>query len=81
MAKSNSITAQFEALPMLVKVLVLFVFGVVVSGVYRIIRYLETKNIATLVAGVLCFTGIGFIIGIVDAVTEILNNKITFFAD
>lgn len=78
---SKNLTAQFESLPMLVKVLVLFVFGVVVSGVYRIVRYLETKNIVTLVAGILCFTGIGFVIGIVDAVTEILNNKITLLAD
>jgi hypothetical protein len=81
MASKNSITASFENLPMLVKVLVLFVFGVVVSGVYRIIRYLEKKNIVTLVAGILCFTGIGVVFGIVDAVTEILNNKITFLAD
>lgn len=78
---SKNLTAKFESLPMLVKVLVLFVFGVVVSGVYRIVRYLETKNIVTLVAGILCFTGIGFVIGIVDAVTEILNNKITLLAD
>ncbi len=78
---SKSITAQFEALPKLVKVLILFVLGVVVSGVYRIIRYLETKNIVTLVAGILCFTGIGFVIGIIDAVTEILSNKITLLAD
>ena len=78
---SNSITAQFENLPKLVKVLVLFVFGVVVSGIFRILRYLETKNIATLVVGVLCFTGVGFVIGVVDAVTEILNNKISVFAD
>ena len=78
---SNSITAQFESLPMLVKVLVLFVFGVVVSGVYRILRYLETKNIVTLVAGILCFTGIGIVFGIVDAITELLYSKITLLAD
>jgi hypothetical protein len=78
---SNSITAQFENLPKLVKILVLLVFGVVVSGIFRILRYLETKNIATLVVGVLCFTGVGFVIGVVDAVTEILNNKISVFAD
>lgn len=78
---SNSITAQFEALPKIAKVLILIVLGVVVSGVYRIVRYLETKNIVTLVAGVLCFTGIGFVIGFIDAVTEILNNKVTFLAD
>ena len=78
---SNSIIQQFEALPKLVKILILVVFGVVVSGVYRILRYLETKNIVTLVVGVLCFTGVGFIIGIVDAITEILDNRITLFAD
>ena len=78
---SNSIIQQFEALPKLVKILILVVFGVVVSGVYRILRYLETKNLVTLVVGVLCFTGVGFIIGIVDAITEILDNRITLFAD
>ena len=78
---SKSITANFESLPKIAKVLILIFLGVVVSGVYRIVRYLETKNIVTLVAGILCFTGIGFIFGIVDAVTEILNNKITLLAD
>jgi hypothetical protein len=78
---SKSITATFESLPKIAKVLILIFLGVVVSGVYRIVRYLETKNIVTLVAGILCFTGIGFVIGIVDAVTEILNNKITLLAD
>jgi hypothetical protein len=78
---SKSITATFESLPKIAKVLILIFLGVVVSGVYRIVRYLETKNIVTLVAGILCFTGIGFIFGIVDAVTEILNNKITLLAD
>ena len=78
---AKTLTAQFENLPKLVKILVLFIFGVVVSGVYRIVRYLETKNIVTLVAGLLCFTGIGVVIGVVDAITEILNNKITLLAD
>lgn len=78
---AKTLTAQFESLPKLLKVLVLIFVGVVVSGVYRIVRYFETKNIVTLVAGILCFTGIGFVFGIVDAVTEILNNKITLLAD
>ena len=78
---SKSITATFESLPKIAKVLILIFVGVIVSGVYRIVRYLETKNIVTLIVGILCFTGIGFIIGIADAVTEILSNKITLFAD
>ena len=74
-------TKQFEALPKIAKVLILFIFGVVVSGVYRIVRYLENRDTVTLVAGLLCFTGIGVVLGILDAVTEILYNEITFFAN
>ena len=78
---SKSLTATFESLPKIAKVLILIFVGVIVSGVYRIVRYLETKNIVTLVVGILCFTGIGFVIGIIDAVTEILNDRISVFAD
>lgn len=74
-------TKQFEALPKIAKVLILFIFGVVVSGVYRIVRYLENRDTVTLVAGLLCFTGIGVVLGILDAVTEILYDEITFFAN
>lgn len=83
MAKSNSLTATFESLPKLVKVILLIFFGWIIGGVYRIIRYLETKNILTLVAALLgLFTGVGnFIMEIADIVTEVLHNKITFFAD
>lgn len=80
---SSSITAQFEALPKLVKVVLLIVFGWVIGGVYRIIRYTETKNVVTLVAGLLgLFTGVGnVVVEIADIVTEILSNKITLLAD
>ncbi len=80
---SSSITAQFEALPKLVKVILLIVFGWVIGGIYRIIRYTETKNVFTLVAGLLGIcTGVGnVVVEIVDIVTEILYNKITVFAD
>ena len=78
---SNSVTAQFEALPKIAKVLLLFFLGYIVSGVYRILRYFETKNIVTLVVGIVCFVGPGFVLGIIDAITEILNNKVTVLAD
>ena len=83
MMASSSITAQFEALPKLVKVVLLIVFGWVIGGVYRVIRYTETKNVVTLVAGLLgLFTGVGnVVVEIADIVTEILNNKITLLAD
>ncbi len=80
---SSSITAQFEALPKLVKVILLIVLGWVIGGIYRIIRYTETKNVVTLVAGILGIcTGVGnVVVEIVDIVTEILYNKITVLAD
>jgi hypothetical protein len=80
---SNSITKQFEDLPKLVKVVLLIVFGWVIGGLYRVIRYTETKNVVTLVAGLLgLFTGIGnIVVEIADIVTEVLHNKITILAD
>ena len=80
---SNSITAQFEKLPKLGKILLLIFFGWIICGVYRILRFLETKNIMTLIVGLIgLFTGVGnFVLEVADVVTEILSNKITFFAD
>ena len=78
---NNTLTATYESLPKILKIILQIFLGAVVGGVYRIVRFLETKNIVTLVAGILCFTGIGFVFGIVHAVTEILNNKITLLAD
>ena len=77
------ITEQYENLPRIAKILLQIFFGGVIGGVYRIIRYTETKNIVTLVAGILClFTGIGNgIAWVVDLVTEILSNRITVLAD
>lgn len=78
---NNSITAQYEALPKIAKILIQIFLGAVVGGVYRIVRFLETKNVVTLVAGILNFVGVGLIFWVVDLVTEITSNKITVFAD
>ena len=77
---AKSLTAQLENLPKIVKVLVFFFLGAAVSGIYRVIRYTETKNLVTLVAGILCFFTCG-IMGLVDAITELLYNKVTLFAE
>lgn len=80
---NNSITAQYEALPKIAKVLIQLFLGAIVGGIYRIIRFVETKNVVTLVAGILTLcTGVGNAIAwVVDLVTEITSNKITVFAD
>ena len=58
-------------------------FGYLIGGIYRILRYIETKNVVTLVVGIVCLvTGIGnFAAWIVDLITEITQNKITVLAD
>lgn len=80
---NKSITQQYTDLPWLLKVVLQLIFGVLLSGIYRIIRFLETKNIVTLVAGLLgLFTGIGNVIfWILDLLTTVLSGKISVLAD
>ena len=81
MSNNNSFTKAYEDLPKLVKIILQIFLGYLVSAIYRIIKYVETKNIVTLVVGILCFVGLGFIFWIIDLVTEIVSNKITVLAD
>lgn len=81
MAANQSLTATYEALPKIAKILIQIFLGALVGGIYRIVRYFETKNVVTLVVGILNFIGLGFILWIVDLVTEIMNNKISVLAD
>lgn len=76
-------TKTYEDLPKIVKIILQLFFGWLIGGVYRIVRYTETKNIVTLVVGILVlFTGIGNGIAyVVDLITEITSNKITVLAD
>ena len=80
---NQSLTAQYEALPKIVKILLQLFLGAFVGGIYRIIRFLETKIIVTLVVGILVLcTGLGNVIAwVVDLLTEITSNKITVLAD
>lgn len=80
---STSLTKTYESLPKIAKILIQIFLGAIVGGIYRIVKYFETKNVITLVVGILVtFTGIGnFIAWVVDLVTEILYNKITILAD
>ena len=80
---NNSITASYNSLSWIVKLLIVIFLGWAWGGVYRILRYLETKNIVTLVAGIVALvTGIGNVIFcVVDLITTILTGKISVFAD
>ena len=76
-------TATYEALPKIVKILLQLFLGSLIGGIYRIVRFFETKNLVTLVVGILVLcTGVGNVIAwIVDLFTELTANKITVLAD
>ncbi|MBR2972559.1 MAG: hypothetical protein IKC61_06510 [Clostridia bacterium] len=82
MASNNSLTSVFEGLPKIAKVLLIVFLGWIVGGIYRVVRYTETKNTTTLVVGLLgLIPPVDFVIWVADLVTEVLNDRITFFAD
>ena len=76
-------TKMFDDLPWIVRLILLIVLGWLIGGIYRIVKWTESKNTATLVVGLLgLFTGVGnFVIEIVDIVTSALGNGISVFAD
>ena len=72
----------FNDLPLIAKVLLEIFLGSIVSGLYRIFKYLDSKNTTTLVAGILAFVPpVSFIIWILDLISIIKQGKITNFAD
>ena len=79
---NKPITEMFEDLPKIVKILLQIFLGYIISGVYRILRFLETKNVVTLVVGILALvTGVGnFVVQIIDLITLITKNRITVLA-
>lgn len=83
MSNSDSLTEMYESLPKLAKIVLQIFFGAIIGGIYRIIRYVETRNTVTLVVGILVLiTFIGNLIAwIVDLVTEITVGRITVLAD
>lgn len=79
---NKSITAQYDELPFIIRLIIQIFLGWLASGVYRIIRFLETKNIVTLVVGILALIpGPDFIAWIVDLVCVITKGKPTVFVD
>lgn len=82
MAKKKTITAAYEALPKIAKILLQLFLGAIIGGVYRILRYLETKNIVTLVVGILALIPpIDFVFWILDLITEATSDRISILAD
>ena len=82
MANKTPYTGAYEALPKIAKIIIQLILGAFVGGIYRIVKFFETKNIVTLVVGILALIPpIDFIFWVIDLVTEITSNKITVLAD
>ena len=83
MANKTPWTGAYEALPKIAKIILQIFFGGLIGGIYRIVRFVETKNVVTLVVGILTlFTGVGNLVAwIIDLITEITQNKICVLAD
>ena len=82
MAK-GTYTSAYDNLPKIIRVILAIFFGAFIGGIYRIVRFVETKNIVTLIVGllVLC-TGIGNgIAWVIDLITTVFGNGITVLAD
>jgi hypothetical protein len=77
------LTEKYNALPKLVKFLLQLFLGGVIGGIFRIIRFVENKNVVTLVIGLLTlFTGVGNgIAWLVDLITVLTKDKICVLAD
>jgi len=83
MANKDSLTASYDSLSLVLRIIIQVIGGVIVGGIYRLVRFYETRDIVTLVVGIICtFTGIGNLIAwVVDLVTLIMNGKYTVFVD
>lgn len=81
MSGTDNLMAAFEALPKWAKI-ILVIFGMSMGPLYRILRFVETKNIMTLIWAILFFIPfVMFIPWVIDLVTVIKDGKVSFFVD
>ena len=82
MAKKQTYTSMYDSLPKIAKIVIQVLLGAVVGGVYRILRYLEKKNITTLIVGVLALVPpINCLFWVLDLYTMITQERISILAD
>lgn len=80
---AKGLTATYDGLPWILRVILQILFGSLIGGIYRIVKFVETKNVVTLVIGLLVLlTGVGnLIVWIVDLVTTLFGKGICVLAD
>lgn len=79
---TNDLIKFYDELPKIAKILIQIFLGSLVSGIYRILRYLDSKNTSTLIAGILAFVPVVCVIfWILDLVAVVQDKKFSFMAD
>ena len=72
----------YDNLPWIARLIIVIAFGAIVGGIYRIIKFVETKETKTLVFGILALIPpVSFIFWILDIVATVTNGKFTYFVD
>lgn len=75
-------TKFYDDLPFILRFILQLFLGAIIGGVYRILRFLDSKNTTTLVVGILALIPpIDFVFWIIDLVTTLTKGKITVLAD
>ena len=82
MANKGTYTHYYDDLPKIAKIIIQAIVGSIVGGAYRIVRYVETKNTVTLVAGILALIPpISVAAWVIDLITMITKDEINILAD
>ena len=72
----------YDNLPWIARLIIVIVFGAIVGGIYRIVKFLENKNTKTLVFGILALIPpVSVVFWVLDIVATITNGKFTYFVD
>ena len=79
---TNDLIKLYKDLPQLVRIIIQIFLGSFVSGLYRIFRYLESKNTTTLIAGILSFVPpVCLVFIILDLIAIIKEEEFSFLVD
>ena len=72
----------YDNLPWIARLIIVIVFGAIVGGIYRIVKFLENKNTKTLVFGILALIPpVSVVFWVLDIVATVTNGKFTYFVD
>ena len=75
-------TKTYDELPWILRLIIVVILGAIVGGIYRICKFLETKNTKTLILGILALIPpIDFVFWILDVVGTIAKGKFTYLVD